>query len=185
MKLPLYQKAVLFLAFVAGAFFLPARSAFADNAHEIESASRDALERLYESNENLRTLGHHALAVVIFPKVVKGGFGVGGQHGEGALFVGHSMLGYYRTGGAALGFGVNKFGYALFLMDMRAMDQLHRRGDWELDTVSGLVVLNKRSAATVHPARLTGRICAVFFDKKGVIDGPGLRGTEIRAIHPD
>jgi lipid-binding SYLF domain-containing protein len=185
MKLPLHQKAVLILAFVAGAFFLPARSAFADNAHEIESASRDALERLYESNENLRTLGHHALAVVIFPKVVKGGFGVGGQHGEGALFVGHSMLGYYRTGGAALGFGVNKFGYALFLMDMRAMDQLHRRGDWELDTVSGLVVLNKRSAATVHPARLTGRICAVFFDKKGVIDGPGLRGTEIRAIHPD
>jgi lipid-binding SYLF domain-containing protein len=185
MKLTPYHQVVLIVLLVAGLLFLPAGSAFADNAHQIESASRDALERLYESNENLRTLGEHALAVVIFPKVVKGGLGVGGQHGEGALFVGHAMLGYYRTGGAALGFGFNKFGYALFLMDMRAMDQLHRKGDWELDTVSGLVVLNKKTAATVHPARLTGRTCAVFFDKKGVIDGPGLRGTEIRQIHPD
>ena len=43
-------------------------------------------------------------AVLIFPRVLKAGFGVGGEYGEGVLRKDGESLEYYRTAAASIGF---------------------------------------------------------------------------------
>ena len=63
-------------------------------------------------------MGEKAVAVLVFPGIVKGGFIVGGQYGEGALIQNGKTVGFYNTVAASYGLqaGLQKFGYALFFM---------------------------------------------------------------------
>jgi lipid-binding SYLF domain-containing protein len=65
-----------------------------------------------------------ALAILVFPKVVKAGFVLGAQGGEGILFEHGRVNGRYRTVAASYGLqaGVQEYGYALFLMNQKAVD---------------------------------------------------------------
>src|SRR5690348_11210393 len=69
----------------------------ADSAQEINRKSRAALQELYSTTTGARRVGDSASAVLVFPSVVKAGFVVGGQRGEGTLFSGGKTLGYYST----------------------------------------------------------------------------------------
>ena len=60
---------------------------------------------------------------------------VGGQFGEGALIKGGKTAGYYNTVQVSYGLqaGIQKYGYALFLMTDSAIEvdrQERRLGDW-------------------------------------------------------
>ena len=58
----------------------------ADSAQEINRESRAALQKLYSTVPAARRAGDSATAVLVFPSIVKAGFVVGGQRGEGTLF---------------------------------------------------------------------------------------------------
>ena len=45
-----------------------------------------------------------AKGVLIFPQVIKAGFGIGGEYGEGALRIGGKTVEYYSTMAASIGF---------------------------------------------------------------------------------
>jgi lipid-binding SYLF domain-containing protein len=52
--------------------------------------------------ENI-TLANKAAGVLVFPRVTKGGIGVGGEYGEGALQVNGKTVGFYSVGSASVG----------------------------------------------------------------------------------
>ncbi len=45
-----------------------------------------------------------AEGVLVFPDVVKAGFGIGGEYGEGALLIKGKTVDYYSTAAASIGF---------------------------------------------------------------------------------
>ena len=57
-------------------------------AYEIEANSRAAMERFFHDVPSSRELANKAAGILVFPMVVKAGFGFGGEYGEGALFIG-------------------------------------------------------------------------------------------------
>ena len=67
----------------------------------------------------------------MFPKIVKAGLVVGGQGGEGVLFVRGKPAGYYKIGAASFGLqaGGQSFSYALFLMNDKALAYLRKATD--------------------------------------------------------
>jgi lipid-binding SYLF domain-containing protein len=73
-----------------------------------------------------KQLGPVAHAILVFPKVTKAGLGIGGQYGEGALLQKGSAVAYYKTTGASFGLqaGAQNYGYAMFFMNAKALDQL-------------------------------------------------------------
>ena len=81
------------------ATFIPVETAIAETADELHQHAHAALDRLYAKNPGAKAIGNDAVAVLVFPEVVKAGVGVGGQHGEGVLFKGDKVTGYYSTGG--------------------------------------------------------------------------------------
>ena len=81
---------------------LPNRAGAA-TAAEIDRSAGAGLKKLYASTPAAQAVGERATAVLVFPSIVKGGFIVGAQGGEGALLSGGRTLGYYRTVAASYG----------------------------------------------------------------------------------
>src|SRR5438034_11824202 len=88
-------------------------------ADDLTSQARAALQQLVAQNPAAAKCKSKAMAVLVFPDVVKAGFIIGAQGGKGILFVHGQPKGRYRTVAASYGLqaGVQRYGYALFLMN--------------------------------------------------------------------
>ncbi len=82
----------------AAAFVLMPGSSIAGTAAEIDSDVDKALASLYGQRPEAKKLGETSKAVLVFPRIIKGGLiFVGGQGGEGALRVNGKTDGYYGS----------------------------------------------------------------------------------------
>jgi lipid-binding SYLF domain-containing protein len=161
-------------------------AAHAAKAADLDRESAKALKQLVETNDGARALAKDARAVLVFPRIVKGGFLFGGQFGDGALREGGRAVAYYRSIAASYGLqaGVQAFGYALFFMNDKALDYLRKSEGFELGVGPSIVVVDKGMAASISTTTARSDIYAVFFDQKGLMAGIGIQGTKITQIHP-
>lgn len=177
------------LALTAVALWLLAGSittSHAAGAAEIRSSARKALDKLYASSPSTKILGEKAKGILVFPSILKAGFIVGAQGGDGALFQGGKTTGYYRTLAASYGFqaGMQKFGYALFFMSDSALKYLSKSGGWEIGTGPSLVIVDQGFAKSMTSTTLTQDVYVYVFDQKGLMAGVGIQGSKITRIHP-
>jgi lipid-binding SYLF domain-containing protein len=162
-------------------------NAATSSASKIASDSRAALRSLYAQNPKARVLLRDAKGVLVFPSIVKGGFMIGGQAGNGAMIRGNGEIsGFYQSTAASYGLqaGLQKFGYALFFMDDSAYRNLNRTGGWELGSSPSIVVVDKGYSGALSNATLHKGTYAFFFDQRGLMGGLGLQGTKITRIYP-
>jgi lipid-binding SYLF domain-containing protein len=178
-----YLTIILLLAFT-GSTFVYANSAGAASAAEIDRDVKSALENLYGKSASAKALGAKAKSILVFPSIVKGGFIVGGQYGEGALLKGGKTSGYYNTVQLSYGLqaGLQKHGYALFFMTESAMKWLDKSDGWEVGVGPSIVVVDVGAATSKSTTTLQSDIYAFFFDQKGLMGGLGLQGTKITKI---
>lgn len=158
------------------------------SASQIASDSRMALNRLYCVNPKARELGSRARGILVFPEITKGGFMVGGMGGDGALIrPDGSIRDFYQTGGLSYGFqaGVQQYGYALFLMDDEAFNNINRANGWEIGSAPSLVIVDEGRAASLSTTTLQKGTYAFFFNQRGLMGGLGLQGSKITRIRPD
>jgi lipid-binding SYLF domain-containing protein len=173
---------------LAAAFvFASSSPVWAASASEIDREASAALQDLYAKTPSAKALGARAKAILIFPKIVKAGFLVGGQVGNGVLRKNGASVGYYRNMAASYGFqaGGQSFGYVLFLMTNSAVDYLDRSDGWELGTGPSLVVVDKGKAGALTTTTAKDDIYAFIFDQKGLMGGVGIQGSKITRIYPD
>lgn len=159
----------------------------ASSASQISRDSRAALRSLYAQNSAARALGQKAKGVLVFPSVVKGGFMVGAQAGNGAMIRDTGEIsGFYQTTAASYGLqaGIQEFGYALFFMDDSAYRNINRSGGWEIGSSPSLVVVDKGVAGSLTTATIHKGTYAFFFNQRGLMGGLGLQGSKITRIHP-
>jgi lipid-binding SYLF domain-containing protein len=161
-----------------------ARPARAASASEIDRAVDNALGLMLNSNAGARSLNERATGVLVFPDIVKAGFLLGAQYGEGALRQRGKTTGYYNSLAASYGLqaGVQVFGYALFFMSPSALQYLDSSGGFELGTGPSIVVLDAGTARSFSTSTIQHDIYAVFFDQKGLMAGLGLQGSKITRI---
>jgi lipid-binding SYLF domain-containing protein len=154
------------------------------SADDLTSDSRRALQQLVAQNPAAAKASSKALAVLVFPNVVKAGFVVGAQGGKGILFVRGQPSGRYRTVAASYGLqaGVQKYGYALFIMNQNSVDWIDTTRGWEIGTGPSVVIVDKGMARTFSTDTLHSGIYAFTFDQQGLMAGLGLQGTKIMRI---
>jgi lipid-binding SYLF domain-containing protein len=151
------------------------------SADDLISESRRALQQLAAQNPAAAKCKSRAVAVLVFPDVVKAGFILGAQGGKGILFVHGQPSGRYRTVAASYGLqaGVQKFGYALFLMNQNAVDWVNNTRGWEIGTGPSVVIVDKGMARSFTTETLHSGIYAFTFDQQGLMAGLGLQGSKI------
>ena len=165
----------LMLATIA---LLGTRTASAD---DLTSQSRAALQQLVAQNPAAAKVKSKALAVLVFPDVVKAGFIFGAQGGKGILFGHGQPNGRYRTVAASYGLqaGVQKYGYALFLMNQKAVNWVNNTRGWEIGTGPSVVIVDKGMARSFTTDTMHSGIYAFTFDQQGLMAGLGLQGSKI------
>jgi lipid-binding SYLF domain-containing protein len=157
------------------------------NPRRLAEDSRAALKNLYRQNPAARSLGANAKGILVFPEITKGGFMVGGMGGNGALIRNDGTIrDFYQTAGVSYGFqaGIQKYGYALFLMDDQAFGNLNRADGWEIGSSPSLVVVDQGMAASLSTSTLDKGTYAFFFNQRGLMGGLGLQGSKITRIQP-
>ncbi|MGH7077840.1 MAG: YSC84-related protein [Acetobacteraceae bacterium] len=173
-------------AVLAGGAVLAPRSAKAASARDIAERARSALQRLYREQPRMQSLGERARAILVFPQIVKGGFLVGAQTGDGALLVNGNTTTYYNISAVSFGLqaGAQAFSYALFFMTDAALGYLRSSNGWSVGSGPTVVVLDKGAAASLTSTTLTQDVYAVPFGQQGLMAGLGLEGSKITRIHP-
>ncbi len=175
---------------IAGIFAFAAigpGNAKAASKAEIDSEVDAAMQQLFESSPVARMLAQEAKAILVFPSIVKLGFIVGVQGGNGALRRAGVSTAYYNTASASYGLqaGIQKFGYALIFMSDSAVNYLDRSGGWEIGVGPSIVVVDAGVARALTTTTARKEIYAFFFSQKGLMAGLGLQGTKITRIYPD
>ncbi len=172
-------------AFFLAVIWLPA--AFAADAAKIDTNATKALGDLLAQNIGAKALSEEAVAVLVFPDILKSGLMIGGQHGNGALIKDDTSTAYYKSVAVSYGLqvGVQKFGYALFFMNQDALNYLDQSDGWEIGVGPSLVVVDEGIATTLTSTTARSDIYAFIFDQKGLMAGIGIQGTKITRIYPD
>lgn len=155
------------------------------NSEKLASDSRAALAGLYRSNPGSRSLGKNAKGILVFPEITKGGLMVGAMGGNGALIRNDGTIrDFYQTGGVSYGLqaGVQKYGYALFLMDNEAFANINRSSGWEIGGSPNLVVVDEGVAASLTTTTINKGTYAFFFNQRGLMGGLSLEGSKITRI---
>jgi lipid-binding SYLF domain-containing protein len=67
----------------------------------VDSDVQAALAALYKSTAAAKTLAATAKGILVFPNIVKAGFIVGAQYGEGELLKDGKIVGYYQIAAAS------------------------------------------------------------------------------------
>ena len=151
-------------------------------AAELAGDSKAALQQLYATVPLAKELGPKALAILVFPEVTKAGLGIGGQYGEGALLKSGKPAAYYKTTGASFGLqaGAQKYGYAMFFMNAKALGQLDAANGFEVGVGPSVVLIDEGKARTTTTTTMKDDVYAFVFGQKGLMAGLGIQGNKSR-----
>jgi len=171
---------------VVGMTLLGPDPAMAASAAGIDRDVDAALLNLYETTPAAKALAEKAKGILIFPNIVKAGFVVGAQYGNGALLKGGSKVGYYNIVAASYGLqaGVQSFGYAMFFMTDFALNHLENSAGFEVGVGPSIVVVDAGVAKTLTTTTGRDDVYAFIFGQQGLMAGLGLQGSKITKINP-
>ncbi len=180
------RRTVFSLFFVAAALCsLGVSSAHAATAEDLDHDATHALQVLYKSNPVAEDISKRAVAILVFPTVIKAGLVFGGSYGEGVLFEGSRVAGYYNSVSASWGWqaGAQSYSYVVFLMNHKALNYLHKSDGWEIGTGPTVVVMNEGVAKNLTTTTMKDDAYAVIFDQQGLMASLSIEGTKISRIH--
>jgi lipid-binding SYLF domain-containing protein len=158
--------------------------AVAASAAELDRDARAALGKLEAKVPAAKMLAGKAKGVLVFPGIVKAGLIVGGQYGEGVLYKGGKVAGYYNTTGASYGLqaGAQKYGYALFFMSDSALAYLGKSEGFDIGVGPTVVVMDEGKAKSLTTTTAKDDVYAFIFSQSGLMAGLGLQGNKISKL---
>ncbi len=157
---------------------------YAATAEDLNKDSQQSLQKLYKSNPVAADLGKQAKAILVFPNIVKAGLVFGGAYGEGVLIQKGKFVDYYNsfTGSWGLQAGGQSYGYAVFLMNDKAVKYLLDSQGWEVGVGPTVVAVTEGVAKNLSSSTLKDDAYAFIFDQQGLMAGISIEGTKITRI---
>lgn len=164
--------------------FLFSGAAGAATAEDLNKDAEHSLEILYKGSPIAQDVSRKAKAVLVFPNIVKAGLIFGGAYGEGVLLKGSVAAGYYNSVSASWGLqaGAQSYGYAVFLMNTKALTYLDKSDGWELGVGPTVVVVNEGVAKNLSTSTLKDDAYAFIFDQQGLMASLSIEGTKVTRI---
>lgn len=181
----LTRRTVLALS-AAAAILSVGQEARAASAVDIDQKVDIALNSLLSKSPTAQALADKAVAILVFPQVVKAGFGFGGAFGEGALRRNDATVGYYNLTAASFGFqiGAQAFSEAYFFMTEDALASFQKNGGFEVGADAAVAVATEGLSAGASSATVTKPITVFVFGQQGLMAGATIAGQKISRIHP-
>jgi lipid-binding SYLF domain-containing protein len=171
-------------ASLAAVSLLLSTVSFAASKAEIDEGVHHTMQQFYQLNPMHKDLVARAKGALVFPKVTKGGVGVGGQFGEGALLIDGKPVAYYSISSASVGLtlGLAKHKEVILFMTQEALDKFMNSHGWSIGADTGVAVLSKGAGGEYDSQTLQRPILAFVFGEKGLIGDVSLEGSKVTKL---
>jgi lipid-binding SYLF domain-containing protein len=165
---------------------LAAESAWAKTAKEINASVNACLERFYKQVKGGKEMAGKAAGVLVMPGVIKAGFIVGGEYGEGALRIGGKTVSYYNLASGSIGFqiGGEAKDFVILFMTEDALKQFRASKGWEAGVDGNVALVNIGGGERVDFTKMNDPIVGFVFDVKGLMADISLKGAKFTKITP-
>jgi len=167
---------VLSLMFVA--------SAGAGSAKSIDFDVNEALADFDKQMKGSRGFLKKAKGVLVFPSVIKAGFGIGAEYGEGALRINGKTVDYYNTMAASIGFQIGAQAKTIILafMEKSALDKFQNSDGWKVGVDGSVALITVGMGDSLDTINAEDPIVAFVFGQKGLMYNLTLEGSKFNKL---
>ena len=155
--------------------------ASAASAKELDASADEAIAKFEQEVKGGKGFLESSKGILVFPKVIKGGAGFGGEYGEGAFRIKGKTVDYYSmlqgSFGLQLG-GEVKTIYLVFL-DEEAMKRFRDGEGWKAGVDGSVSLVTLGAGGTIDTNNMKDPIVAFVFGQKGLMYTLSLEGTKI------
>ena len=178
MKRALHTLALSFLLAIISA------SATAASKQEIDATVQETLAKFYQETSAGKRLAEDAVAMLVFPKVIKAGVGIGGEYGEGALLSNGRTLDYYNTTSASIGFqlGAQIKSQIILFMTEQALNKFRNSDGWEAGVDGSVALIEFSAAQEISSNSIQDPIIGFILSNKGLMYNLTFEGSKMSKI---
>ncbi len=156
----------------------------AATAREIDVSVEVALDRFKNDVKGASEFLANAKGVLVIPNVIRIGFGLGGEYGEGALIVGGKTVDYYSTAAGSFGFqiGAQSKNIVIIFMDETALTKFRDSLGWRAGLDGSVVLIDQGAGSSVDTNNLQHPIVGFIFGLKGLMVNLSLEGSKFTKL---
>ena len=158
---------------------------FSATAKEIDVSVDATLERFNKEIPVADSFRKKAKEVLIFPQVIKAGFGIGGEYGEGAIRIGAKTAEYYSTMAASIGFqlGAQTKSIILVFTKQDALKAFRNSDGWKAGVDGSVALISLSMGDSLDTINVKDPIVAFVFGQKGLMYNLTLEGSKLNKLH--
>jgi lipid-binding SYLF domain-containing protein len=158
--------------------------AYAASKEELDAKVNEAKTELFEHSSAAKELAAKAAGILIFPEVTKGGIGIGGEYGEGALQVGGKTVAYYNTVAGSIGFqlGLQQKSQAILFMTKRELDNFQKSDGWKAGVDGSVALATLGAGGQIDTETAKKPIIGFIYSNKGLMYNLTFEGSKITKI---
>ena len=159
-------------------------TAYAATAGEIDWHVKNTLEEFYSKIYDGKKMVNDAKGVLVFPAVYKGGIGLGGEYGEGALQIKGKTVDYYNTAAASIGLqlGVQKKSIVILFQQKDALEKFRASSGWKAGVDASIAVIQAGAGGAMDTSKLNQPIIGFILDQAGLMYNLTLEGAKFTKI---
>ena len=168
-------------------FTLAAPVSYAKSGREIDASVDTALSVFSTKVFGAKDMLSKAKGVLVLAPVIKGGIGLGGEYGTGALRINGKTVDYYNTISGSIGFqlgGQAKKMYLLFMED-QALRDFRKSDGWKAGVDGSVALIAIGADGSVDTTKTNQPIIAFVLDQKGLMYNLTIEGSKFNKIKPD
>lgn len=182
--MPSHKTSLLVICLGFLLIFFPSNPVLAASATEIDAKVTARMKAFYKDVGAARELAQKSKGVLVFPEVIKAGFGIGGEYGEGALRIQGRTVGYYNTAAASIGFqlGAQSKTVILMFMDKKALTDFRNSAGWEAGVDGSVAIVEFGAGKAIDTTNIKKPIIGFVYGNKGLIFNLTLEGSKISKI---
>jgi len=157
---------------------------YAASGPEIDAGVRATLDNFLYTVRGAHDLANKSVGILVFPSVVKAGFGFGGEYGEGALLVGGQTQAYYNTVSASVGFqlGLQQRSVIIMFLTESALHQFRKTAGFKIGVDGSVAIITVGVGGSVDTNKITSPVVGFILDPKGLMYNLTLEGSKITRI---
>ena len=162
-----------------------AGKAVAASKEEIDIEVAASLEKFQLEVSGAKKFLEKAEGVLVFPDVVKAGFGIGGEYGEGALQIKGKTVDYYNTASASIGFQLGAQFKTVILVFLKkdALDKFRNSSGWEAGVDGSVALIELGVGKDINTVNISDPIVGFVFSNKGLMYNLTLEGSKITRLN--
>ena len=158
--------------------------ALAGTAREIDVSVDEGLVRFEKEVKGGKSFIESSKAVLVFPSVLKGGLGFGGEYGEGALRIAGKTVDYYST--AAASFGLQAGGQVktvvIVFLHADALKKFRESEGWKAGVDGSVALVTLGAGGAIDTAKLKDPIVGFVLGQKGLMYNLTFEGSKFTKL---